>query len=103
MLVPFQCVTPVPIIDLNSCKKQYLEGDGADKMIYAGCQQSKVVSCERDSGGPSVCKEHGRYVLAGATSWGVGCAQAGRPGVYTDIKKFLNWIDGHISPAEPDP
>ena len=60
-------------------------------------------SCEGDSGGPFVCKEHGRYVLAGATSWGIGCAQAGRPGVYTDIKKFLNWIEGDISTAEPDP
>lgn len=44
------------------------------------------------------CKDRGRYVLVGATSWGVGCAQADQPGVYTDIKDFRTWIDGVISP-----
>lgn len=99
-------VARVPIIDHANCKKQYLESDGeivTDKMFCAGYQEGKVDSCKGDSGGPFVCKEGGKYVLAGATSWGVGCAQAGRPGVYTDIKKFLNWIEGHISTAEPDP
>ena len=99
-------VARVPIIDHATCKQQYLESDGeivTDKMICAGYQEGKVDSCKGDSGGPFVCKEGGKYVLAGATSWGVGCAQAGRPGVYTDIKKFLNWIEGHISPADPDP
>ncbi|KAL9982402.1 hypothetical protein ACROYT_G004439 [Oculina patagonica] len=99
-------VARVPIIDHAICKQQYLEGTGdvvTDKMICAGYQQGKVDSCKGDSGGPFVCKERGRYVLVGATSWGVGCAQAGRPGVYTDIKDFLDWINGHINPEEPEP
>ena len=98
-------VAHVPIIDHTICQKQYLVAEGeivTDRMICAGYQEGKVDSCEGDSGGPLVCKEGGKYVLAGATSWGVGCAQVGRPGVYTDIKQFLNWIEGHISPAEPD-
>ncbi|XP_058973764.2 transmembrane protease serine 6 isoform X1 [Pocillopora verrucosa] len=97
-------VARVPIIEHARCKQQYLESTGdtvTDRMICAGYEQGKIDSCKGDSGGPFVCLERGRYVLVGATSWGVGCAQAGRPGVYTDIKDFLPWIQGVISPEEP--
>jgi len=94
-------VAQVPIIDHTTCKDQYLQRTGdivTDRMICAGYQAGKIDSCKGDSGGPFVCKERGRYVLVGATSWGVGCAQAGQPGVYTDIKDFLSWIESVISP-----
>ena len=97
-------VARVPIIDHTTCKDEYLRRTGdvvTDKMICAGYQEGKVDSCKGDSGGPFVCKERGRYILVGATSWGVGCAKAGQPGVYTDIKDFLSWIQSVTSPAEP--
>ena len=93
-------VAHVPIIDHAICKKQYLESTGdivTDRMICAGFQEGKIDSCKGDSGGPLVCQQQGRYVLAGAVSWGVGCAQRGKPGVYTDIKDFIQWINGVIS------
>ena len=34
----------------------------------------------------------GGYGLIGITSWGVGCAQAGNRGVYTEVSKFLDWV-----------
>ncbi|CAH3030869.1 unnamed protein product, partial [Porites evermanni] len=94
-------VAHVPIMDHAECKKNYLQRTGdivTDRMICAGFQAGKIDSCKGDSGGPFVCKDRGRYVLVGATSWGVGCAQADQPGVYTDIKDFRTWIDGVISP-----
>ncbi|XP_015775278.1 PREDICTED: coagulation factor VII-like isoform X3 [Acropora digitifera] len=92
-------VAHVPIIDHAKCKEQYGSKGYVvtDHMICAGYSEGKIDSCKGDSGGPFVCKQNGRYFLVGATSWGVGCAQAGNPGVYTDIKDYLPWIQNITS------
>lgn len=46
-----------------------------------------------DSGGPMVIQEEQSWVLAGVISWGIGCAEANQPGVYTRISEFRDWID----------
>lgn len=46
-----------------------------------------------DSGGPMVIQEENSWVLAGVISWGIGCAEANQPGVYTRISEFREWID----------
>ena len=90
-------VARVPIIDRESCKKMYKQNKITSRMICAGYEQGRIDSCQGDSGGPLVCMENGTFVLAGAASWGFGCANQRQPGVYTNIVPLWSWIDKKLA------
>ena len=85
----------MPFVDKLTCQAaggSYLDVD--DSSFCAGLRSGGKDSCQGDSGGPIV-NQDGKQV--GVVSWGVGCAQPGKYGVYTNTVEFGDWIDGHSS------
>jgi len=67
-------------------------------MVCAGGVVNKD-ACQGDSGGPLSYDSSGQHQLIGVVSFGDGCGQADKHGVYAEVAALRTWIDGKISGA----
>ena len=84
-----------PTVAWNVCKGNYaLEDYGYEQRMIICAGAEGIDSCQGDSGGPLVnFGENCEAVQYGIVSWGSGCALEGRPGVYTNVANYMDWVD----------
>ncbi|MEJ8571941.1 serine protease [Microbaculum marinum] len=85
----------VPFVSRETCNSpQAYNGEITARMICAGYREGGKDACQGDSGGPLLVREDGEWrVQAGIVSWGFGCAQPDKYGVYTNVPMFARWVD----------
>jgi len=75
-----------------------------ENLICSGTFEGGKTSCNGDSGGPLVVPlEDGSYIQAGIVSWGLtalsgyGCEETALFSAYTDVSKFVPWLNEVIA------
>lgn len=76
----------------SACARAYPGKPGgtfdAATMVCAGIESGGHDACQGDSGGPLIAGGK----LVGLVSWGVGCGERGRPGVYTRVSAVASVV-----------
>ncbi|XP_042223111.1 brain-specific serine protease 4-like isoform X4 [Homarus americanus] len=90
----------VPVISNDDCLRWH-HHKGIDvklhfEMFCAGHSEGEMDACLGDSGGPLVIHRNGRWVLAGITSAGFGCAVDHQPGIYHKVSVTSSWVTGSV-------
>ncbi|NXJ96067.1 PRS56 protease, partial [Corythaixoides concolor] len=91
----------VPLLSQETCRGALGRDLLTSAMFCAGYLSGGIDSCQGDSGGPLACQDPSshRFILYGITSWGDGCGEQGKPGVYTRVAAFLDWLSLQMDPA----
>ncbi|GAV06489.1 hypothetical protein RvY_16466 [Ramazzottius varieornatus] len=106
--------TAIEIFSVADCRAGLKGLAFTDKMVCSGFDGGKYDSCQDiingarfaqsvvyvlgDSGGPMVCDAgNAVWTLNGIVSFGIGCARAGNPEVYSDVHAFVPWINQTIA------
>jgi len=85
----------IPIVPQPVCARPDWLGQEftlTPNMLCAGYEHGGVDTCQGDSGGPLVTRMAGKWTQVGLTSFGRGCGQPKKPGVYTKVSRFNPWI-----------
>ncbi|KAL9980265.1 hypothetical protein ACROYT_G008825 [Oculina patagonica] len=91
----------LPLVSRDTCKRSYKDYRSSGycvtkRMRCAGYARGGVDACRGDSGGPLVCQRNRKWHVMGVVSWGAGCGQRGRYGVYADVLQLKQWIQETI-------
>ncbi|OCT59153.1 hypothetical protein XELAEV_18001642mg [Xenopus laevis] len=94
----------VAIIDSSVCETMYESSLGyipdfsfiQEDMVCAGYKEGRIDACQGDSGGPLVCNVNNVWLQLGIVSWGYGCAEPNRPGVYTKVQYYQDWLKTNV-------
>ncbi|KAL7646387.1 UNVERIFIED_CONTAM: hypothetical protein RMT77_003300 [Armadillidium vulgare] len=81
----------ITVWDSSICEKRLPNVFLREVMICAASPGKD--SCKGDSGGPLITRlSKNQYMQIGITSFGYGCGDLSKPGVYTKVDEFVPWI-----------
>lgn len=86
----------VPILSNQQCGQDAQNSGSAfhaDSMVCAGYQNGGKDACAGDSGGPLLVGDR----LIGVVSFGEGCAEPGKPGVYTRLSSYSKEVSAQLN------
>ena len=98
----------LPIADHDKCiestSPQYMK-DVTEYTVCAGDGTGTNDPCNGDSGGPLFCRRHSddRYVVVGIVSWGEGCGQPRKYGIFAHLLKLVNWVHKQMALYDCEP
>ncbi|XP_075426286.1 hepatocyte growth factor activator serine protease isoform X2 [Ascaphus truei] len=91
----------IPLVADNKCSSPEVYGAQiSENMFCAGCFDCGLDACQGDSGGPLACERDKISYLYGIISWGDGCGRRNKPGVYTKVSNYVNWINQRTMPKK---
>nr|XP_039250166.1 uncharacterized protein LOC120327876 [Styela clava] len=85
-----------PIISNSECDTDMYRGSITERMLCSGFPTKGGVGiCHGDSGGPLMCQHQnkGSWYQVGVISWSIGCANKGKPDVFTKLLSHVEWIN----------
>ena len=88
----------VPYIEPSTCDS-LLGPRNTTSELCAGELAGGKDACQGDSGGPIFANG----VQVGIVSWGVGCARATKPGVYSRVSGGIDWINEQVCALSSSP
>ncbi|XP_028998600.1 hepatocyte growth factor activator isoform X2 [Betta splendens] len=86
----------VRLIPHDTCRRPEVYGNHVTGDMLCAGLNGCVDACQGDSGGPLACVRGDVSFLYGIVSWGEGCGRSGKPGVYTRVPNYIDWINSVI-------
>jgi secreted trypsin-like serine protease len=92
----------LPPVDRALCNRPLAyDGRVTESMLCAGVRTGKIAdACQGDSGGPLSTGAKKAALLVGVVSWGDGCGQPNKVGVYARAARFSSWASACVAKAE---
>ncbi len=89
--------TSVRMVRRQECNSPLSYAGRIDGTVYCAGRED-IDSCQGDSGGPLLATDKSlNFIVIGVVSWGEGCGSSNKPGVYTRLPMFREWIAAYVN------